>query len=208
MPTYKFFEATKAQTAKEPKFEQFNLSTIKRSMSRTRKSLPVEDEAESSPYVFKAAKMPDFSDTFNGVKPPSPKKLTNFVPFKLNTTDRGEGKQSKLDFVVQKEQEMAKEGFCFKATPVKMNKAVVIPDRVRSDRKTTKAVNMRLVSNDRSMQRELFDQAIKEKEMIQAEQKAQQEEERLRLEEEEVRKIRAASNFKATPIKKYRNTLG
>ena len=67
---------------------------------------------------------------------------------------------------------------------------------------------MRLVSNERSLKRELFDQTIREKEQAQAEEKARQEEERQRLEEEEIRKISAASNFKATPIKKYRNTLG
>ena len=46
---------------------------------------------------------------------------------------------------------------CFKATPVKMKKGVVIPDRVKSDKKATKAVGISLASNQRSVKRELFD---------------------------------------------------
>ncbi len=100
MPSYKFFEAAREQVVKEPKFEQFNLRTIERSKSRTKKTLPESSELEPQPYVFKAAKMPDFSDNFNGVKPPSPKKLTNFVPFNLATMNRGDEKQSKFEQVV------------------------------------------------------------------------------------------------------------
>ena len=39
MPTYKFFEAKKSQTIREPQFEQFNLKTIERSKSRTKKTM-------------------------------------------------------------------------------------------------------------------------------------------------------------------------
>ena len=67
---------------------------------------------------------------------------------------------------------------------------------------------MTLASSDRSVKRETFDLAMKEKERLQAEEKARLEQERAREEEEEVRKIRAQSNFKATPIKKYKMSLG
>ncbi len=165
MPTYKFFETSKETTIKEPQFEQFNLRTIQRSKSRTRQTLPDSSEIDPQTYVFKAAKMPDFSDNYNGVKPPSPKKLTNFTPFNLSTMNRGEDKQAKFETVVQKVKESIKESAQFKATPVKMNKDVVIPDRVKSEKKITKAVSMRLVSNDRSLKRELFDQSMREKEL-------------------------------------------
>ena len=49
---------------------------------------------------------------------------------------------------------------------------------------------------------------MKEKEVKQAEEKVQQELERVRQEEEEVKRIRASSNFRATPIMKYKNKLG
>ena len=49
---------------------------------------------------------------------------------------------------------------------------------------------------------------MKEKELKKAEEKVIQEQERIRQEEEEIKRIRAQSNFKATPIKKYKNTLG
>jgi hypothetical protein len=38
-----------------------------------------------------------------------------------------------------------------------MNKNVAIPDRVKSDKKATRAVIMNLASNQRSVKRELFD---------------------------------------------------
>jgi len=49
---------------------------------------------------------------------------------------------------------------------------------------------------------------MREKERLKAEEEAKMEEQRRLEEEEEVRKIRAASTFKATPIMKYKNTLG
>jgi len=49
---------------------------------------------------------------------------------------------------------------------------------------------------------------LKEKEQKLAVEKAQDEQARLKQEEEEIKKIRAESNFKATPIKKYRSGLG
>lgn len=49
---------------------------------------------------------------------------------------------------------------------------------------------------------------MKAKDQKKAEEKALEEQERIRQEEEEIKKIRAESNFKATPIKKYRNNLG
>lgn len=79
--------------------------------------------------------------------------------------NRGEDKQAKFETVVQKVKESIRESAQFKATPVKMNKDVMIPDRVKSEKKITKAVSMRLVSNDRSLKRELFDQSMKEKEL-------------------------------------------
>ena len=65
-----------------------------------------------------------------------------------------------------------------------------------------------LASQDRSVKREIFDQAMKVKDQKKAEEKVLEEQERIRQEEEEIKKIRAQSNFKATPIKKYKNNLG
>ena len=48
--------------------------------------------------------MPDFSDTFNGVKPPSPKKLTSFAPFNLSTVQRGENKEAKFKQLVEEKE--------------------------------------------------------------------------------------------------------
>ena len=52
-------------------------------------------------YTFKASKMPDFSDTLNGVKPPSPKKLTSFADFNLSTGRRGEKKEAKIADMIE-----------------------------------------------------------------------------------------------------------
>ena len=49
---------------------------------------------------------------------------------------------------------------------------------------------------------------MKVKDQKKAEEKVLEEQERIRQEEEEIKKIRAQSNFKATPIKKYKNNLG
>ena len=97
MPTYKFFEVAKtseAGTPKEPQFAPFNLSfSNERSQSRKKKGKPEDDGAnESQTYTFKAKAMPDFSDRFNGVKPPSPKKLTSIANMNLSTLSRGEEK--------------------------------------------------------------------------------------------------------------------
>ena len=89
-----------------------------------------------------------------------------------------------------------------------MKNNVAIPDRVKSDKIATRAVGMSLASNDRSVKREIFEQAMKDKEQKQAEEKMRQELERVRQEEEEVKRIRAMSNFRATPIMKYKNNLG
>jgi hypothetical protein len=95
MPSYKFFEVNKDAAAKEAKFEPFNLKTTERSESRKRASLPSDEAAlrKTQTFTFKATKMPDFSDTYNGLKPPSPKKLTMFQPFKLSTLSRGAEKE-------------------------------------------------------------------------------------------------------------------
>lgn len=89
-----------------------------------------------------------------------------------------------------------------------MNKNATIPDRVKSDRKVTRAVGVSLASTDRSAKRGVFEQAMKDKERLQAEEQANLEQKLIRQEEEEIKKIRAESNFKATPIKKYKLTLG
>lgn len=44
----------------------------------------------------------------------------------------------------------AKEDACFQATPIKMKKDKEMPERVKSDKKTTKAVGINLVSQERS----------------------------------------------------------
>ena len=67
---------------------------------------------------------------------------------------------------------------------------------------------MSLTSQERSVKRGLFEQAMREKERLQDEEKARQEQERIRYEEAEIKRIRAQSNFKATPIRKYSNKLG
>lgn len=91
---------------------------------------------------------------------------------------------------------------------MKMNANVVIPERVKSNKKPTQAVGIRLVSEERSVKRGLFESEKREKERVKEEEMERQEQERLLREEEEVRKIRAACNFKATPIKKYKLSLG
>lgn len=45
--------------------------------------------------------MPDFSDRYNGVKPPSPKKLTSFATINLSTHNRGDKKMQKLAQLVE-----------------------------------------------------------------------------------------------------------
>ena len=85
---------------------------------------------------------------------------------------------------------------------------MAIPDRVKSDKKPTRAVGISLASQDRSVKRDKFDEAMREKERIQAAEKAALEQERLLQEEEEIKRIRANCNFKATPIKKYRMVMG
>ena len=63
---------------------------------------------------------------------------------------------------------------------MKAKKNVAIPDRVKSDKKATKAVEMKLASNNRSVKREIFDQAVKEKERLKCEEMALKEQERIR----------------------------
>lgn len=151
--------------------------------------------------------MPDFTDTFSGVKPPSPKKLTTFEPFNLTTLQRGFEKTEKFQQVVETELKRKDSIACFKATPVRMNKNGSLPDKVKSDKQATKAVGITLQSNERSVKREMFEQMKKEKARQLDEELQQQEQERIRREVEEVKKIRANSNFKATPIKKFSNKL-
>ena len=105
MPTYKHKEEqvtladeSTCKEARKPRFEPFNLQTSERSQSRTKRGNPTDqtNEVEQS-KAFKARKMPDFtSDSFNGVKPVSPKKLTSFAPLNLSTFTRGADKQAKL----------------------------------------------------------------------------------------------------------------
>lgn len=133
MPQYKFFEATKASGAdanarKDAEFAEFNLRTNSRSQSRVKRSLTgVEDDSKLQSYVFKAAKMPDFSDTYNGIKPKSPKKLTTFTEFNLSTHNRGTDKQQKLQEMIDSEQRQVKDEAIFRATPVKMNADGTMP---------------------------------------------------------------------------------
>ena len=100
-----------------------------------------------------------------------------------------------------------KEDACFKATPVKTPVAPSMMD-FKSDKKVTQAIGMSLVSDKRSVKREEFEAIMREKERSLAEEKETLELERQYAEEEEVRKIRASSNFKATPIKHYKVALG
>ena len=81
-------------------------------------------------------------------------------------------------------------------------------DRVKSNRKLTKPVGMSLASQERSIQRELFEQARIEKEKELQVQKELFEQEKRLQEEEETRKFRQQAHFKATPIKKYKFTVG
>ena len=155
------FEAVKASdngAPKELKFDEFKLS-----QSRERKSLPLNTELQAlrkaQTYTFRAKKMPDFSETYKGVKPPSPKKLTSFEPFNLTTLNRGDEKQSKFQEAVKIEQAKNVQDACFKATPVRStNKNVVtLSDRVKSDKLVTRAVGMSLTSQERSVKRGLFE---------------------------------------------------
>jgi len=100
MPTYKVFEPTKAQSTRGLEFQEFNLRTLQRQESRTQKSIPADSQQQ---YTFKATKMPDFRDTFNGVRPQSPKKLTTFEPFNLSTHNRGAEKQEQLQVMIEAE---------------------------------------------------------------------------------------------------------
>ena len=185
------------------------MRTNSRSQSRVKRSLTgVEDDSKQQSYVFKASKMPDFSDTYHGIKPKSPKKLTTFTEFNLSTHNRGTDKQQKLQEMIDSEQKRVKEEALFKATPVKMNADGTMPQKVKSDKKATKAVGIKLVSDERSVKRELFEQQMREKERIKAEEAAKAEQERILAEEAEVRRIRQECNFKATPIKHYSMKLG
>ena len=47
-----------------------------------------------------------------------------------------------------------------------MNKDATIPDRVKSERKVTRAVGVSLASTDRSAKRGVFEQAMKDKERL------------------------------------------
>jgi hypothetical protein len=71
-----------------------------------------------------------------------------------------------LQKIVEADKKQRDQIACFKATPVKMKKDVVIPERVKSEKKPTKAVEISLASNQRSVKRELFDSAMKEKERV------------------------------------------
>jgi len=73
----------------------------------------------------------------------------------------------------------------------------------KSSKLTTQAVEVELASEKRSVKRELFESARKEKEMRLAEEKAAEEEIRRQEEEAEIRRIRLESTFRATPIHKY-----
>ena len=96
MPVYRFFEASKPSAESGGRalaFDEFKLHTSQRSTSRQRQSMPVRKEEL---LAFKARGMPDFSETYKGVKLASPKRLTSFEPFKLSTASRGQSKQQKL----------------------------------------------------------------------------------------------------------------
>ena len=67
---------------------------------------------------------------------------------------------------------------------------------------------MSLASSERSIKRELFEQAKKEKELEAQKLNEEKELERQKKEEEEVKKFRQQCHFKATPIKRYKSTLG
>lgn len=129
--------------------------------------MPVpQEEAEfrkAQTYNFKAQKMPDFTDSFNGVKPPSPKKLTTFEPFKLTTLQRGAEKSEKFQQVVETEHKKRDTSCNFRATPVRMNKNASLPDKIRSDKQATRAVGINLSSNERSVKRGLFEQVKRDK---------------------------------------------
>ena len=66
---------------------------------------------------------------------------------------------------------------------------------------------MSLASSERSIKRELFEQAKKEKELEAQKLNEEMQLEKQRKEEEEVLKFRQQCHFKATPIKRYRSTL-
>ena len=191
MPTYRFFEAAKTsanqdKAGQRTQFEEFNLSTRERSQSRKRKSITAQETTEEvqlrkiKTYTFKASKMPDFSDTYNGVKPPSPKKLTSFTPFNLSTVQRGEEKEAKFKQTIEAEELKLKNSTQFKATPLKEIKGKALASRVKSDKKTTKAVGITLSSSKRSVKREQFNEELRQKEILKAEQKALEEQERLK----------------------------
>ena len=57
-------------------------------------------------------------------------------------------------------------------------KPVDLNERVKSEKKTTKAVGMKLVSDGRSVKREEFEAAMREKEKLKAEEQARLELER------------------------------
>ena len=59
-------------------------------------------------------------------------------------------------------------------------KGKALASRVKSDKKTTKAVGITLSSSKRSVKREQFNEELRQKEIIKAEQKALEEQERLK----------------------------
>ena len=52
---------------------------------------------------------------------------------------------------------------------------LAVPEKVKSNKKTTRAVGMSLASQDRSVKREIFELAKKEKDQKKAEEKALEE---------------------------------
>ena len=65
----------------------------------------------------------------------------------------------------------------------------------------------RFASQERSKKRELFEQIKRDKELAQKEEQEKLEQEQLKKKEEEIKKIRAQQNFKATPVKFYSKQL-
>ena len=74
--------------------------------------------------------------------------------------------QEKVEIELRK----IKEDATFRATPVKTPVASVeISERIKSEKVATKAVGMRLISDKRSVKREEFESAMREKERLKVE---------------------------------------
>lgn len=88
------------------------------------------------------------------------------------------------------QQRELKQQATFKATPIRCKLNAEAPERVKSEKKPTVAVEMSLASQERSAKRKLFEQVKREKHIEMEKQEEEETRKKLEMDEEEVRQIR------------------